>query len=141
LTLDLISFLKLFSHSTTNLDCLCYFASFATNPPNFIKTFLLKKVDPIYLLIPWFTYSLLCLFTYCHIWMPHTYWMTRGVQIPNIQTLFPLATQFICYNISFLFKKNSCEVLFFSNFFNLQGDFLTFKVLTIVRNLHTNLVH
>ncbi len=36
-------FLQLFFHSTTNPNYLCYFATFATYPPNFIFLFLLKR--------------------------------------------------------------------------------------------------
>jgi len=67
--------------------------------------------------------------------------MTGGVQTPNIQTLFPLATQFVSYiTYQIFFKKCFLRSFIFSDFFFLQGGFLTIRVLTIVRNLHTNLV-
>jgi hypothetical protein len=61
--------------------------------------------------------------------------MTGGVQ-----TLFPLATQSVSY-ITYQFFSKKCFLpnFIFSEFF-LEGDFLTIRVLTIVKNLHTNLV-
>jgi hypothetical protein len=66
--------------------------------------------------------------------------MTRGVQTPNIQTLFPLATQSVSY-ITYQFFSRKCFLRSFiiSDLF-FQRDFLTIRVLTILRNFHTNLV-
>jgi hypothetical protein len=66
--------------------------------------------------------------------------MTGGVQTPNIQTLFPLATQSVSYITYQLFSKKCFLLNFIFSEFFLQGDFLTIRVLTIVKNLHTNLV-
>jgi hypothetical protein len=67
--------------------------------------------------------------------------MTGRVQTPKIQTLFPLATQSVSY-IAHQTFSTKCFLRSFivSKNFILQGVFLTIRVLTIVKNLHTNLV-
>jgi hypothetical protein len=67
--------------------------------------------------------------------------MTGGVQTPKIQTFFPPATQSVSY-IAHQFFSRKCffQSFIFSDFFLLQGDFKTIRVLTIVKNLHANLV-
>jgi hypothetical protein len=108
---DLIGSLYLFSHSTTDLDYLCYFITFATDPPNFDFFSYSKEIDPIYLLTPWFTYSLSDLIAS---YLLDDY---RGSDSKYPNSL--PSTNSVCL-FSFFLKNSSSEVFFLQIFKNFQ---------------------